>query len=218
MTTDLLEHTSTDYEDLQQKLQRVRGEVWGGYATLPQRMPERMSPAKVTIRVRTEISSSEGESDAPSRDTTAFAKALLLMLSDDDESSGVKISSVVRDSIDSLRQATEALASLTHEKSEVLRESLQAYTAASEITTLSRGLRRLLERSDDSEWTDAKNERRCDLIDKDIEGTILPSERRELEELQQQMLAYRRKMAPLPLKEAQRLHQELLKKAAEQED
>ena len=71
---------------------------------------------------------------------------------------------------------------------------------------------------DESNWNDAKNDRRCELIDKEIKGTLLPAEKRELEELQRQMLAYRRKVAPLPLKEAQRLHQQLLKKAAEQED
>ena len=71
-------------------------------------------------------------------------------------------------------------------------------------------LRPLSEHSDESDWTDAKNDRRCELIDKEIEGTLLPAEKRELEELQSQMLAYRRKVAPLPLKEAQRLHQHLL--------
>ena len=77
------------------------------------------------------------------------------------------------------------------------------------------GIQRLLNRSNDSEWTDKKNDRRCELIDKDIEGTLRPFESRELELLQRQMLAYRRKKAPLPLKEAQILHQELLKKAGE---
>lgn len=47
-------------------------------------------------------------------------------------------------------------------------------------------------------WNDTKNDRRCELIDKEIEGTILPAEQRDLEELQRQMLAYRRKFAPLP--------------------
>ena len=126
------------------------------------------------------------------------------------------ISSVVRDSIDSLQRTTEAFAKLTDFRSELRRESLQAFTSASEITTLMGDLRRLIDRSTGSEWTDEKNERRCDLIDKDIEGTILPFEKRELDELHRQMLAYRRKMTPLPLREAQRLHQELLKKAAEQ--
>jgi hypothetical protein len=67
--------------------------------------------------------------------------------------------------------------------------------------------------ADDSEWTEAKNSRRCDLIDKEIEGTITFDEARELHALQQAMLRYRRRVAPLPLEDARRLHQELLQKA-----
>ncbi|MEA1950781.1 MAG: hypothetical protein U9N87_05320, partial [Planctomycetota bacterium] len=92
------------------------------------------------------------------------------------------------------------------------------FTEASEMTSFRENLRTLFECPGKSDWNDAKNERRCELIDKEIEGTLLSVEEHELEELQRQMLAYRRKVAPLPLKEAQRLHQQLLKKAAEQED
>jgi hypothetical protein len=63
------------------------------------------------------------------------------------------------------------------------------------------------------EWTDAKNSRRCDLIDKEIEGPITPEEAQELHALQQTMLRYRRRVAPLPLEDARELHQELLRKA-----
>ena len=62
------------------------------------------------------------------------------------------------------------------------------------------------------EWSDAKNERRCELIDKDIQGTLDSQERRELESLTQQMRAYRRTVAPIPLEGATRLHQQLLEK------
>jgi arylsulfatase A-like enzyme len=64
--------------------------------------------------------------------------------------------------------------------------------------------------TEDGAWTDAKNSRRCDLIDKEIEGTIAPEEVREVYALQQEMLRYRRRVAPLPLEDARRLHQELL--------
>src|SRR5262249_10026526 len=67
--------------------------------------------------------------------------------------------------------------------------------------------------AEDSTWTDAQNDRRCDLIDKEIEGTITPDEAQELYVLQQEMLRYRRRVAPLPLEDARRLHQELLQKA-----
>ena len=62
-------------------------------------------------------------------------------------------------------------------------------------------------------WTDAKNRRRSELIDKEIDGALTPDESLELEILQEQMLAHRRKVAPLPLEDARRLHQELLAKA-----
>ena len=66
---------------------------------------------------------------------------------------------------------------------------------------------------DDGEWTEAKNERRCDLIDKEIDGTLTPAEAVELQSLQRAMLAYRNKVAPLPIAAVRKLHDELLAKA-----
>ena len=65
----------------------------------------------------------------------------------------------------------------------------------------------------DGEWTEAQNQRRCTLIDKEIAGTLAPDEATELRRLQRAMLRYRRRVAPLPLEDARRLHQELLAKA-----
>jgi hypothetical protein len=62
-------------------------------------------------------------------------------------------------------------------------------------------------------WDEAKNARRCELIDKEIEGTLSAGEVLELRRLQREMLAHRRKVAPLPLAEARKLHTELLAKA-----
>ncbi len=67
--------------------------------------------------------------------------------------------------------------------------------------------------ADDEPWTDEKNERRCDLIDRKFAGGLSPAEHIELAELQEQMVRYRRKVAPLPLEAARKLHQELLAKA-----
>ncbi len=66
---------------------------------------------------------------------------------------------------------------------------------------------------DDGPWTDAKNARRCDLIDKEIDSRLTPAETRELQDLQRQMLRHVDRVAPLPLEDARRLHQELLMKA-----
>lgn len=46
-------------------------------------------------------------------------------------------------------------------------------------------------------WTESKNARRCDLIDKEIREALKGNERAELERLQNEMLAYRYRMAPL---------------------
>jgi antitoxin (DNA-binding transcriptional repressor) of toxin-antitoxin stability system len=62
-------------------------------------------------------------------------------------------------------------------------------------------------------WTSQKNATRCALIDKEIDSTLTPDEAEELEMLQRQMLRHRRQVAPLPLEDARRLHQELLAKA-----
>ena len=65
-----------------------------------------------------------------------------------------------------------------------------------------------------SEWSDAKNHRRCELIDREIDDNLTADERIELEDLQEQMLRYRHRVAPLPLAQAQRILDELERKAA----
>jgi hypothetical protein len=66
------------------------------------------------------------------------------------------------------------------------------------------------------DWTDALNARRCELIDSKYAGALTPQEGVELAGLQEQMLRYRQRVAPLPLEDARRLHQELLAKAQQQ--
>jgi len=68
------------------------------------------------------------------------------------------------------------------------------------------------------EWTEAKNDRRCELIDRKFDGPPLtPAEILELAQLQEEMLRYRQRVAPLPIEDARRLHQELLAQAGDQE-
>src|SRR5437763_11719162 len=55
-------------------------------------------------------------------------------------------------------------------------------------------------------WTEAKNQRRCDLIDRKYAGGLTPPEAVELTQLQEQMLRYRQRVTPLPLEDARRLH------------
>ena len=64
-----------------------------------------------------------------------------------------------------------------------------------------------------SSWTLTKNVRRSKLIDNEIGGTLTAAEREELESLQNEMLAFRRRVAPLPIDDARQLHADLLRKA-----
>jgi hypothetical protein len=67
-----------------------------------------------------------------------------------------------------------------------------------------------------TDWTEAMNARRCELIDRKYAGALTPQEAIELARLQEEMLRYRQRVAPLPLEDARRLHQELLEKAQRQ--
>jgi hypothetical protein len=65
-------------------------------------------------------------------------------------------------------------------------------------------------------WTEEKNARRVALIERKHAAGLSAAEHVELAGLQEEMLRYRRKVAPLPLDESRRLHQELLAQAAAQ--
>jgi hypothetical protein len=54
----------------------------------------------------------------------------------------------------------------------------------------------------EEDWTEEKNARRCALIDREIAGSLTLEEAKELQGLQQAMLRYRRRIAPLPLDDA----------------
>ena len=69
----------------------------------------------------------------------------------------------------------------------------------------------------DGDWSDELNERRIELIDKDIQGNITTEERVELAELQRKAVAYRDLIAPLPIEGARRLHQYLVEMKRQQE-
>ncbi len=69
-----------------------------------------------------------------------------------------------------------------------------------------------------ADWTEARNARRCELIDRKYAGGLTPQERVELAGLQDEMLRYRQSVAPLPLEQARCLHQELLAIARRQAD
>jgi hypothetical protein len=72
--------------------------------------------------------------------------------------------------------------------------------------------------SQPGEWTEEKNRRRCELIDRKYDHGLSPAEEGELALLQDAMYRFIDKVAPLPLDAARSLHQELLQKVARSAD
>jgi hypothetical protein len=66
-----------------------------------------------------------------------------------------------------------------------------------------------------TEWTPALNERRCDLIGKKFTAGLTPAEEAELATLTAGMRQFIDRVAPVPLEEVRRLHQQLLEKAVD---
>jgi len=66
------------------------------------------------------------------------------------------------------------------------------------------------------DWTEEQDERRCELIDKDIAGTITAQEQTELAELERQANHYYETVAAPPIEGARQLPRELLNRRAQQ--
>ncbi len=64
------------------------------------------------------------------------------------------------------------------------------------------------------EWNDAKNARRCALIDKKHDVGLLPAEETELDRLQAELAAHQRLVAPRPLAILELLEDALRQRAA----
>ena len=65
--------------------------------------------------------------------------------------------------------------------------------------------------ADTDEWSDVKNARRFELIDKEIAGMLTAAESSELASLQTQIDDYLRRVAPLPIAQTRQLHARLVK-------
>lgn len=63
-------------------------------------------------------------------------------------------------------------------------------------------------------WTEAKDDRRCALIDKKYDAELTPAEDAELGLLQAAFYRHLDQTAPLPIEEARKLHKTILGKAA----
>jgi hypothetical protein len=67
--------------------------------------------------------------------------------------------------------------------------------------------------SDDGEWSEEKNRRRCQLIDRKYDSSLTATEEAELAALQNAMHRHVDRVAPLPIEATRKLHQQLLEKA-----
>lgn len=105
-----------------------------------------------------------------------------------------------------LRKAEERLGKALAELDDVAGKTTGESSVSQSASTAGNG----------SEWTKEKDGRRCQLIDREIENTLTPDERTELNQLQNEMLAYRRSVAPLPIEAARKLHAELMESLAKQ--
>lgn len=66
------------------------------------------------------------------------------------------------------------------------------------------------------EWSEAKNVRRFELIDKQLAGSISSREAIELATLQREIDRFLARVAPLPIAAARQLHQQLMSLACNQ--
>lgn len=69
--------------------------------------------------------------------------------------------------------------------------------------------------SQEEGWTDEKNQRRCFLIDKSIEGKLTAADQVELTTLQEEAEAYFDEVAPPPIDGALLIHAQLQKLASQ---
>ena len=70
----------------------------------------------------------------------------------------------------------------------------------------------------DQSWTDARDRRRCALIDRSLHQELTAADNRELADLQRQAEAYFDEVAPPPIDGALRLHAQLMKLAGSQSE
>lgn len=219
-TLDTHDEAATAYETYDHKTVRLRGEALGSFAGMTRVHP---SSDVSAVRFNTFYEAAH-----------ATPRLVLVSKPDDDFDDIQRLRNILvhRSSTDLVAEAFcepfEKLVELLKSFSEASRVSIEtpnfsAYWKPADAVLAYQDITRVLVESfrhaqEEHDWTDEKNERRCDLVDKEIDGKLTQAERIELEDLQSQMLAYRRKVAPRPIAEARRVHQQLLKEAAEQQD
>jgi hypothetical protein len=173
----------TDHEELPDKYCRIRSEVWGEYSALTdtlQREPRipafHIRPLNVDTAQDAWLCFVEVLADAPvwnlRDEPLARRKAA--------ESLDVELSRALCEYFEVLQRATVTW-SQVRSFDTATAWLFRAVKHATDVPTRSTNLRRAMAVQTDPEWTDAKNVRRCELVDKEIEGTLSRSETLELD-------------------------------------
>jgi hypothetical protein len=206
----------TTHEDTLAQANRIAVSVWQTLVNeRQQRLPVRAAPVRILYDVKTHPDKDHTDTLQAFRNTWAY---------DTLASNRTRFVGLIAEPVETsedIEAVGESFRKLRENLSEALKDVLVAFTrATSETSTLVSWLQEVHHGTtsrapSELEWTEEKNQRRCHLVDKEIEGTISVVEKAELDHLQAEMLAYRRKVAPLPLEDLRELHQELLRQASD---
>jgi hypothetical protein len=104
-----------------------------------------------------------------------------------------RMQGIVADSVESLPRLNSSIASFSPHES-----GIAGFDELEQLQT------------ENEEWSEAKNHRRCELINRKYAGGLNADQTSELALLQEQMLRYSQRVAPLPIEAARRLYQKLL--------
>lgn len=198
-------HGKTVHENLDDKIDRVRNSLWEALTDKQRTEHSRKFQDEQKIYVVL----TDGENVRQSTELTVR---------------GVYLDNTVPTDRSRITEALFDLDKVSKDFSNYLQKQLKdallsIFTRATSETSTLVSWRRAIHRaealassSDIDKWSDDKNLRRCQLVDKEIAGTLTNNEKNELDRLQAEMLSYRRKVAPLPLQDLRDLHAELLRK------
>jgi hypothetical protein len=200
----------TVHEDIGEKLKRLSSELWNEYTEKLDRSEELTGGPGlflvVTSPEKDHLLTVQTIRSAWRRNAVLLmSRHAIQVLGDEPQDPGREF----RDFYDYLHAWKDAVAIATRATSET--SSLVSFFQAPHHGAVASFAGRQLFRK--ARWTDEKNQRRCELVDKEIEGTLSAAEAAELQKLQTEMLEYRRKVAPLALDQLRELHRALLDKA-----
>ncbi len=204
---------NTDHEKIDMQAQRIHRDAWEEYGELSKRHNLGRLYQCDLVKIYDENFS---DSMVSSGNRFEADHEIQFSVEYSGGESKTRISDVRHDRMELLRQYRAYFSTMNSLTGTLVGlPTIWAFAELPEIQSIVRQSKASRRRIEEIDWNEEKNDRRCELIDKKIEGLLDENEKQELEDLQNQMLAFRRKVAPLPLQEVRELHQELMMKAAQ---